>query len=259
MKTAFAACLIACATAASAAPLGFSSGSVQNSASLSGHANGSWTVSADGTRVTQTTNGQPSLFLLPGTSGAQRIQGQVRSTDADDDFFGFAFGVGGGDWLLVDWKQATQTVNFTGGAASATPAGTARRGLAASRVSGTPTGDEFWAHTNYTQDSGGGLSELARGATLGSSGWARNTWYSFDMMVLADSVTVAVDGVEQFRVAGNYADGQFGFYNFSQPATEFRGFSSVSAVPEPSALLLAAGGLGVLGLLRRRRSSRSSV
>ena len=236
-----------------AAPIDTSSWTTQNFATLSGHPNGAWTKTAGGAK--HVSNSQPSLFLGYTPQGPVQISGEVRSTDVDDDFFGFAFGVGGGDWLLVDWKKATQTHNFTGGAASLTPSSTAKLGLAASLVSGNPTGDEFWGHVNFAQDAGGGLSELARAATLGSTGYARNTWYSFDFLVLADSVTVTVNGVEQFQIAGDFADGQFGFYNFSQPATEFRNFTATSVVPEPGTLLMAATGLGLLGGLARRRKA----
>jgi Thrombospondin C-terminal region len=255
LRTATLLALCGLASLASAAPLDLSAWSTHNFATLATHANGNWQVTGQGVR--QTANGQPSLFLSAAApSGALRISGQVRSTDADDDFIGWAFGFGGGDWLLIDWKQATQTHNFSGGTANNTPGSSAQRGLAASRVSGTPTGDEFWGHTNFNQDAGGGLTELARASTLGSSAYARNTWYSFEILLQADRVQMDVGGVRQFDIAGNFADGRWGFYNFSQPATEYRGLTAVSAVPEPGALLLAASGLGVLVLARRRASKR---
>lgn len=245
------AALALCSFGSQAAPLNLSNWTTQNFATLSGHPNGAWTSTATSAR--HTSNGQASLLLSPLAAGPYEISAQVRTTDSDDDFFGFAFGVGGGDWLLIDWKKATQTHNFTGGSATATPGSTAKLGLAASLVSGTPTGDEFWGHTNFAQDAGGGLIELARGATLGQTGYTRNTWYDFDFLLLADSLTVRVNGVEQFRIAGAFDDGKFGFYSFSQPNTEFRQVSATSVVPEPSGLMLAVSGLALLGGLARRR------
>lgn len=235
---------------ASAATLDLRSWQTQNSAPLTGHPSSVWTQTATGAK--HQGNGQPSLLLSRTTTGPLQLSAEVRTTDWDDDFFGFAFGVGGGDWLLIDWKQGTQTHNFSGGSASRTPGTTARRGLAASLVSGTPTADEFWGHVDLRQDRNGGLRELARGATLGSTGYARDTWYRFDFLLLADSLSVKVNDVAQFRIEGEFADGQFGFYNFSQPSTEFRNVSASAVVPAPGALLLAATGLGLLALGRRR-------
>lgn len=39
--------------------------------------------------------------------------------------------------------------------------------------------DEFWQHTNHASHTGGGVSELALGATLGATGWDFNTEYEF--------------------------------------------------------------------------------
>lgn len=237
---------------AGAAPIDLSSWKTHNFATLSGHPDSRWVQQGNSAR--HVGNGQPSLLLGATPRGPMQISAEVRTTDWDDDYFGFAFGVGGGDWLLIDWKQANQRHNFSGGSASRTPATTAQRGLAASLVSGTPTADEFWGHVDLRQDNGGGLRELARGATLGSQGYARDTWYRFEFLLLADSLSVKVNDVAQFRIDGQFTDGQFGFYNFSQPSTEFRQVSASNLVPTPGALLLAATGLGLLALGRRRRA-----
>ncbi len=43
------------------------------------------------------------------------------------------------------------------------------RMLPLSRVEGTPTSDEMWGHSNFSVDTGGQITELARGNTLGYS------------------------------------------------------------------------------------------
>ncbi len=84
------------------------------------------------------------------------IEGTLEVTEnptADDDYIGFALGFNPGDsgnssasYLLVDWKQVTQSFNFTGGDADNTAGSSALVGLAVSQVSGIPTADEFWGH-----------------------------------------------------------------------------------------------------------------
>ncbi len=150
---------------------------------VSGFGAGVWTVAGDNLSVYQSVNGQPTLFYSDFLAFNTSFQGKIKvETTSDNDFIGFALGFQPGDtsnssadYLLVDWKQGSQTFNF--GSPSCTPGSFAPRGLAVSRVTGIPTADEFWGHTNFDSpacsDLNNGLQELQRGSTQGSTGRGR--------------------------------------------------------------------------------------
>src|SRR5262249_5064622 len=137
----------------------------------------------------------------------------------DDDLIGFVLGFNPGDstnpnsdYLLVDWKSVTQLYSNWG---------TATAGLALSRVTGvfTPgTGGgpiDLWSHT-------GVCAELARGNVYGQRGWAAGKKYFFRVSFSPTVVDIAINGVPEFHVTGNFKPGRFGCYNFSQSGMEFQ-------------------------------------
>lgn len=236
---------------------------------VNGFGAGVWNVSEDGTSVTQTVNGQPTFFYSPSEAFGTSTTGTLRvsSSGGDDDFIGFVLGFQPGDstnpnadYLLIDWKRGTQSYNF--GAPSLSSGGSALRGLAVSRVFGIPDADEFWQHANLdgTPDSSG-LEELARGITLGNSGWAFNTDYEFIFDFGPENLQVWVDGVMQFDLTGNFNNGRFGFYNFSQAAVTYSTFlveeGNFPSVPVPAAVWLMGSALAGLGLTRVPQRKRS--
>jgi hypothetical protein len=239
---ALAALMVAGATAAHAAAVDLTGWTPEGA--------GTWVVQPGNDSVLQTLNGQPTVFHGGGNSQGQALGGSIQvTTIGDDDFIGFVLGYQAGDllsatseYLLVDWKQGDQSA--------------AVDGLALSLVQGTGPEADFWEHT-------GVVTELARGATLGSSGWADQTAYTFGLEFTAGRIKVFVDGVLQIDVTatsaglGAFADGAFGFYNFSQPSALYAGITEEvlppSAVPVPAALPLMLSGLAVIGLMRRRR------
>lgn len=196
---------------------------------------GVWTPAPDGSTVTQSINGQPTLYVSNFSAFNTTVEGQVVvNTNFDDDFFGFALGYLPGDtmnpnadYLLIDWKARTQ--GFTFGPPSCTPGGTADGGLAVSRVTGTPTADEFWSHSDFDEPAcsplGHGLQELARGASLGDVGWSSNTTYTFRFEFSATRLRVFVDGVLEIDVSGTFAGGRYAFYNFSQADVTYSAFT----------------------------------
>jgi hypothetical protein len=228
-----------------AAAVDLNTWTVQNSTTGAGN----WAVSVDGTTVLQTINGNPTVFLSPSSAQGTAVQGRIRvETTGDDDFIGFVLGFDNGDfadpladYLLIDWKQANQAPGVDG--------------LAVSRVTGAATTlNDFWQHT-------GVVTELARGATLGSTGWQDNVEYQFDFVFTPTNLQVSVNGNLEININGSFSDGNLGFYNYSQSTVRYSGFTQDPA--PPTSTPEGGVGLGCLGvsfaglmMLRRRWNSR---
>jgi len=216
---------------------------------------GTWTVQPGNDSVIQSANGNPTVFFESGSnSQGTALSGTIEvQTTGDDDFVGFVLGYQDGemnsasaDFWLIDWKQIDQN-----------HLGFAPRGLALSHVSGDVAAagaGNFWAHT-------GTVTEAERAANLGSTGWADNTEYTFELTFTASLIEVKVNGVTEisFTAAENggnlFTDGSFGFYNYSQNAVRYAGITEEAVVPLPASLPLLLAGFGALGLIRRRRKS----
>jgi len=221
-----------------------------------------WQVAPGGGSVTQTMNGQPTLFYSDFTAFGTKITGNIKSATVDDDFIGFAIGFNPGDasnplasYLLVDWKKATQLQDF--GAPSNSPGGNGLIGLSVSQVFGVPDFDELWQHKNLAgTDAASGVTELARGSTLGSAGWASNTDYAFEFDIGPSALQVFVNGIKELDITGSFTDGRMAFYDFSQPSTTYSAFDAEllppSAVAEPATWPLLGAGLGFVAAMRRR-------
>jgi len=251
-----------------AAPVDLNDWTAASYPAVSGFGAGVWTVAADGSSVTQSVNGQPTLFFGDFNAFGTKVSGTIRvvSSGGDNDYIGFVLGFLPGDtgssaadYLLIDWKQGTQSFNF--GTPSLTPGGTAYEGLAVSRVTGVPTADEFWQHVDYDSDTGGGVEELQRAATLGSDGWAVGRDYAFTFDFGPNNLQVFVDGVKELDITGSFSNGRMGFYNFSQANVRYSAFdvdpgSFPPAVPEPASWAMLIGGFGLVGAQLRRRAHR---
>lgn len=187
--------------------------------------------------MTQTTNGRPTFFCSDFAALDNELLGGIRiTTVSDNDFVGFALGYTPGDdmnedadYVLIDWKQGTQTFNFQ------CQSSTALEGLAVSRVTGMPTRDELWSHQDLQCDaSEGGVTELARGISLGEDGWSSSVDYEFRFVYEQDRLQVFVDGVLQADLSGDFPEGRFCFYNFSQSSVQYSGFTRISTTEPPT-------------------------
>lgn len=246
---------------ASAATVDLNSWTAESYPAVSGFGSGNWAVTPDGSSVYQSVNGQPTLFYSDFNAFGTLTRGNIKVSGSDDDFIGFALGFQPNDttnsaanYLLIDWKKGDQSYNF--GSPSTTPGTTASKGLAVSRVTGIPTADEFWGHTDFTTDPRGGLTEIARANTLGATGWMNNTDYTFAFDFGPSNLDVWVDDVLQFSITGTFNDGRLAFYNFSQAAVTYSAFTLDDGnypVPEPATFILLGSGLAGLAFYRRKR------
>ncbi|MEM9838903.1 MAG: PEP-CTERM sorting domain-containing protein [Pseudomonadota bacterium] len=195
---------------------------------------GSWTRAADNNSVVQNTNGNPTVFSNGVDSQGQQLSGTIEvQTTSDDDFIGFVLGYDAGDlsnasadYLLIDWKQGQQ--GFFGCDGDV--------GLSISRVSGTLTnGSGPWCH-----DENANVTEIVRATNLGSTGWADNTEYDFDLVFTTTRVQVFVDGILELDITGSFSNGGFGFYNYSQASVRYGALTEQTApeVPLPGAAAL---------------------
>lgn len=216
---------------------------------------GTWTVQGtNNDSALQSRNGNPTVFFDPAANAqGTALSGSIKvETTSDNDFIGFVLGYQNNeinstnaDFWLIDWKQGDQSP--------------AVDGLALSHVTGDltgTTGGSFGGWWNHVAP----INEVQRATSLGSTGWNDNQEYIFDIVFTSSLIQVKVDGQTELSYAGNFTDGSFGFYNFSQAQVRYAGITQdvvpPTAVPLPAALPLLAGGLGILGLAgwRRRKS-----
>ncbi len=194
---------------------------------------GQWRVENNGSSVRRLEDGDPAIFYGPILSTGLTIEGTFYTTDSDDDFFGFVLGYEPGDfqnpdaeYLVVDWKRRDQDTN---------EGVTGRRGLAISRVYGTPGLSELWGHRDLPNNGLSRVEELQRGFHTGDVGWQRYVWpnqritYTLTVEATPTRVRVFLDGVLELDVSGDFdfGDGRFGLYNLSQKNTYYTQFSSM--------------------------------
>lgn len=223
-----------------------------------------WTVQGGNDAVLQSVNGDPTVFYDPTATSTQgtALNGKIRvTTSGDDDFIGFVLGYDAGeisssssDFILVDWKQGNQTLSGANGYAPA--------GLAVSHVTDASNWwNDFWGH-------GGGVNEIQRGSTLGSTGWADYVEYDFNIVFTSNLIEVSVNGVNQLSITAgdaglsSFDDGAFGFYNMSQSYVQYSAIQQLDCsitpnapecqtVPAPAPVWLLLFGLLGIRTLRR--------
>jgi hypothetical protein len=199
-----------------------------------------WTITP--TTASLNNNADATVLYSPESALNKRILATL-TPGTDDDVVGFVLGFEPGDaaigssadYLLIDWKGVLQNFDFADGDFfnfhhDQTAAGDMPAGLALSRVTGSPTADEFWQHADLAENTTGAVTQLTRGATLGSAAYNRTGGsHFFDITYTPTRVTVSVDGVQQFDEMGSFPDGRFGLYSAWQGPTAT--FSDVEILP----------------------------
>lgn len=193
---------------------------------------GSWAVNEDGGGVIQSLNGAPTFLISPDNYFDSRIDGTLRTGDAgDDDIIGFVFGYDAAaavtptaiKGFVLLWKGGTQ--------------GGAIEGLRLLYVDGdyrnTPGADAdsfFW-------DADDPLVTIVGEDTGEGTGW-RERDHRFSLLYTADKIEIWIDGVKRIEVDAASlpvppTTGRFGFFNYSQPQTEYREFRVGPPTEEP--------------------------
>jgi hypothetical protein len=176
----------------------------------------SWVISNGGTTVTQTVNSRPAIFLADFELADDRIEGTWRvNTTNDDDYMGFVFGYQDPQhFYLFDWKQANQTEGTIFG----------ERGMTLKRVSAsTPLVGADLSHTAGTP---GRVTPLYHNTIP----WNEFVTYGFSLEFHPGEFTIRVTQgattLASFTLQDStYVDGGFGFYNNSQNAVVYAGFT----------------------------------
>ena len=197
---------------------------------------GIWDLDLTGTVVTQMVNGGPTFFASPDDIAGSRFTATFTTPSFDDDFFGIALGFStdpgdpATDYLLIDWRQAPQVIDWLDGTGPVT----GLAGLAVSHVTGVPTLNEMWGHIDSPANPAGGVTELGRGATLGATGWADAGTYDFVVEYTTTSLEVWVNGSHELSLAGAFPAGPVALYNFSQEDLSISaiGTESLNQAPE---------------------------
>jgi hypothetical protein len=181
---------------------------------------GIWVIEEGNRTVIQTVNRYSTFYVSPNNVIDQVVQGTICVKDLDtwkdDDFIGFVFGfkdIDGVspqayDFYLFDWKKKTQS----------TSNGTAYEGYRLMRVQGTAEGDSLWDNI------GGGITVIQE--KIDSDGtneynWQFDTEYSFKLIYGTNRIKILIDDEVIFDVEGDFQEGKFGFYNYSQSYVQY--------------------------------------
>lgn len=190
---------------------------------------GSWSVSADGTSVSQSTNGKPTFFVSPQTIRQSTIRGKIKVPSGDNDYVGFVFGfrapskddIHQYSFYLFDWKQGNQTDNSFGGLA--------RAGMRVIHVNARKPDPDDVESLFWPDKAQAGFRVLAK-KQGGKFGWHSGKEYTFALSHSGGRVQIRMAGGQFgagqtiFSISGQFRGGRFGFYNYSQSGVTYSGF-----------------------------------
>lgn len=164
---------------------------------------GRWSI-INNTTLLQSENGpMPTFYLSSKEYESSVIKGKVsiNSTSGDNDSVGIVFGYKNNtQYFVINWEKE----------AAGNSGGTYRMSL--QQVNGgTPTGH-------------GGNGGVTKGGV--NVGWSYNTTYELEVRTAGDTVTVLLNGAQQFSVSGLAlpSKGKIGFYNQSQNQVTYSDF-----------------------------------
>ena len=180
-----------------------------------------WSVNGTKTVINQSVDCDPSIYVSDVPTGQERIVGDIKTLGADDDFIGFVFGYQDASHFYVfDWKGGSQVHENL----------FAEKGMSLKVVdAATPlTIQDLWP----TAGNGSRVRTLYHNTIA----WSNAYSYRFVLDYRPGQITVTVFEMRQPGVLYNtltsftvsdsrYPSGRFGFYNYSQAATTYSGFS----------------------------------
>ena len=225
---------------------------------LGGQPAASWQIQPGNTVVQQVVNADPSMFMNNLNQTAFTMDGTWKAgNDGDDDYMGFVFGYqNSANFYLFDWKQSSQVYvgrSSTEGMTVKSFTGATGNGLTDLSLA------ELWENNVDFGD----MDVLAKNHGT-TKGWEDNKLYNFhlDFNTTPGQFTIEVkDGATVLWNTtisdSTFTGGQFGFYNYSQSAVEYAGFTQTggTAVPDAGSTLgmlgVALAGLAALKNCRR--------
>jgi uncharacterized repeat protein (TIGR01451 family) len=186
-----------------------------------------WVLSNGNTVVTQVVNADPSIFISDFVLTGDLVEGSWKvNTSSDDDFMGFVFGFQDTQhFYLFDWKQGTQNHR-----------GFSERGMTVKVVNADSplNGFDLWP----TAGNGTRVQSLYHNTIP----WQDFVEYGFRLEFQPGEFTITVTQgatvLASFTIQDStYANGRFGFYNYSQDAVIYSGFTRATITPIPTATI----------------------